>query len=175
MEESFSSMESLIAKQLVQVGQIPKREASMLSKKAKPELIQQQKEIEREAEMESLETTYKPNTLAEPDFVRMEKNIAGFGFFTPSSKRIKNVPKVIKFTQTVDGSRVEARVIPATSNTECRLRQTRTSIWHFRKLSNAGNANTAKSSIRLLLLLPNCWHCLARQKMGTAIVRSKSG
>lgn len=61
-------------------------------------------------ECESLEKGTEQNSIAEPDFVRMEKNIAGFGFFTPSSKRIKNVPKLIKFTQTVDGNRVEAQI-----------------------------------------------------------------
>lgn len=112
MEESFSSMESLIAKRLIQVGQIPKGEASELSRKAKTESTPQQKETNKVSDTEILETTGKTATasLAEPDFVRMEKNIAGFGFFTPSSKRIKNVPKVIKFTQTVDGNRVEAKV-----------------------------------------------------------------
>ena len=46
-----------------------------------------------------------------PDFVRVEKNIAAFGFFTPSSKRAKNTPpKVITFTQIIDDSRVEAEV-----------------------------------------------------------------
>jgi hypothetical protein len=48
--------------------------------------------------------------LLEPDFIRVEKNIAAFGFFTPSSKRVKNVPKVIKFTQQFEGNKVEAQV-----------------------------------------------------------------
>jgi hypothetical protein len=49
--------------------------------------------------------------LSEPDFVRVEKNIAAFGFFTPSSKRVKNTPpKVIRFTQTIDNNKVEAEV-----------------------------------------------------------------
>jgi hypothetical protein len=114
MEKSFSPLNDLIAKRLIQVGNIPKREASDLSKRAsKKKTVDERKEAE-EAELQnavelSLERTLQ-NALAEPDFVRMEKNIAGFGFFTPSSKRIKNVPKIIRFTQTVDGSRVEAQV-----------------------------------------------------------------
>jgi hypothetical protein len=112
MEESFSSMENLIAKRLVQVGHITEREASGVSRKKKTESAEQREEVDQEPkpETKSLETINETVALTEPDFVRMEKNIAGFGFFTPSSKRIKNVPKVIKFTQTVDGSRVEAQV-----------------------------------------------------------------
>ncbi len=49
--------------------------------------------------------------LTEPEFVRMEKNIAAFGFFTPASKRSKETPpKIIKFTQIIDGNRAEAKV-----------------------------------------------------------------
>ena len=67
-------------------------------------------QTEQETEDQSLTKSETKTELTEPDFVRMEKNIAGFGFFTPSSKRIKNVPKIIRFTQVVDGNRVEARV-----------------------------------------------------------------
>lgn len=63
-------------------------------------------EVEEQQPLAKIE----PTSITEPDFVRMEKNIAGFGFFTPSSKRIKNVPKVIKFSHTIDGNRVEAQV-----------------------------------------------------------------
>lgn len=49
--------------------------------------------------------------LTEPEFVRMEKNIAAFGFFTPTSKRSKATPpKVIKFSHIIDGNRAEAKV-----------------------------------------------------------------
>lgn len=49
--------------------------------------------------------------LTEPEFVRMEKNIAAFGFFTPTSKRSKGTPpKIIQFTQIIDGNRAEAKV-----------------------------------------------------------------
>jgi hypothetical protein len=108
MEKSFSPLNDLIAKRLIEVGNIPKREANDLSRKTTKEKSVESEDAE-EAQEQSLEQTLQ-NALAEPDFVRMEKNIAGFGFFTPSSKRIKNVPKIIRFTQTVDGSRVEAQV-----------------------------------------------------------------
>jgi hypothetical protein len=105
MEKSFSPLNDLIAKRLIKVGTLPEREASNLSKTTKKKSVEEPEETEEH----SLEKTIQ-NALAEPDFVRMEKNIAGFGFFTPSSKRIKNVPKIIRFTQTVDGNRVEAQV-----------------------------------------------------------------
>ncbi len=105
MEKSFSPLNDLIAKRLIEVGNLPEREAKDLKRSAKKETAEEAEETEKQ----NLEKTIQ-NALAEPDFVRMEKNIAGFGFFTPSSKRIKNVPKIIRFTQTVDGSRVEAQV-----------------------------------------------------------------
>jgi Replication initiator protein A len=50
--------------------------------------------------------------IASQEFVSMEKNIAAFGFFSPSSKRSKkNTHKIIKFTQKLDdGKVVEAKV-----------------------------------------------------------------
>ena len=68
------------------------------------------KDNERANQAESLVKQDSQSQLIEPDFVRMEKNLAAFGFFTPSSKRINNVPKVIKFSQTINGNRVEAEV-----------------------------------------------------------------
>src|SRR5215472_10736370 len=44
------------------------------------------------------------------DFIKIEKNLASLGFFTPSSKRIKGArKKTITFTKVIDGKRVEAR------------------------------------------------------------------
>jgi hypothetical protein len=44
-------------------------------------------------------------------FIKIEKNLASLGFFTPSSKRIKSVKaKTISFTKTINGSKIEARV-----------------------------------------------------------------
>jgi hypothetical protein len=45
------------------------------------------------------------------DLVRVEKNLAEVGFFTPASKRVRNLKsKVVTFTKTVDGKRVEGKV-----------------------------------------------------------------
>ncbi len=66
--------------------------------------------------LENQETSAKNSenndqSLTGPEFVRMEKNIAAFGFFTPTSKRAKGTPpKIIKFTQIIDGNRAEAKV-----------------------------------------------------------------
>lgn len=52
----------------------------------------------------------------DPDFIKIEKNLTSLGFFTPSSKRIKNEKaKTITFVRTIDGNRVEAKVtiVPA--------------------------------------------------------------
>lgn len=66
--------------------------------------------------------TRKPPTrqtskaLAKPDFIKLEKNLVSLGFFTPSSRRIKNEKaKTITFTRFVEGNRVEAKVtiVPA--------------------------------------------------------------
>ena len=68
---------------------------------------------ENQENQEALATTRAKNDqgLTEPEFVRMEKNIAAFGFFTPTSKRSKDTPpKIIKFTQIIDGNRAEAKV-----------------------------------------------------------------
>lgn len=57
-----------------------------------------------------IETDNK-QSLTGPEFVRIEKNIAAFGFFTPTSKRVKDAPpKIIRFSQIIDGNRAEAKV-----------------------------------------------------------------
>ncbi|MEJ7863249.1 MAG: replication initiator protein A [Pyrinomonadaceae bacterium] len=107
MEESFSLLEDLIGKGLLIAGasnrEVTKNKVSQRTKKV------QSKTEKKEDESKSLSAP-EIAALTAPDFVRIEKNIAAFGFFTPSSKRIKNVAKVIKFTQTIDGNRVEAEV-----------------------------------------------------------------
>lgn len=51
------------------------------------------------------------NTLPAVDFVKVEKNLTSLGFFTPSSKKIKNAKaKMISFTRVIEGKRVEAKV-----------------------------------------------------------------
>ena len=50
-------------------------------------------------------------TAAEADFVKIEKNLAELGFFTPASKRVKNLKsKTISFTREIDGNRVDCKV-----------------------------------------------------------------
>src|ERR1051326_8624338 len=45
------------------------------------------------------------------DFIKIEKNLAELGFFTPASKRVKNLKsKTITFTRIIDGNRVEGKV-----------------------------------------------------------------
>src|SRR5436309_1071706 len=42
------------------------------------------------------------------DFVKVEKNLASLGFFTPSSKRIRDAKaKTITFIKVIDGKKVE--------------------------------------------------------------------
>jgi len=56
--------------------------------------------------------TVKPNdpALGATEFIKIEKNLASLGFFTPSSKRIKTAKKkTITFTKNIDGKKVEAR------------------------------------------------------------------
>lgn len=54
--------------------------------------------------------------LRTPDFIKIEKNLISLGFFTPSSKRIKDEKsKTITFTKVIDGKRIEAKatIVPA--------------------------------------------------------------
>src|SRR5215471_21482438 len=55
-------------------------------------------------------------TLPTPEFVKVEKNLASLGFFTPSSKRLRNAQeKSFTITTVVDGQRLELKgtIIPA--------------------------------------------------------------
>ena len=46
------------------------------------------------------------------DFVRVEKNLASLGFFTPSNKKIRGVKsKTILFNRQVDGQKVEVKAV----------------------------------------------------------------
>jgi len=48
---------------------------------------------------------------AEAGFVKIEKNLAELGFFTPASKRVKNLrSKTISFSREIDGNRVDCKV-----------------------------------------------------------------
>jgi hypothetical protein len=58
----------------------------------------------------------KKAALRAPDFIKIEKNLISLGFFTPSSKRIKDEKsKTIIFTKVIDGKRIEAKatIVPA--------------------------------------------------------------
>lgn len=61
-------------------------------------------------------TPRKKAALRTPDFIKIEKNLISLGFFTPSSKRIKDEKsKTITFTKVIDGKRIEAKatIVPA--------------------------------------------------------------
>src|SRR6266851_5654396 len=54
--------------------------------------------------------------LSKVEFVKVEKNLASLGFFTPSSKRVRSEKaKTITVTKAIDGKRVEAKatIVPA--------------------------------------------------------------
>jgi hypothetical protein len=87
----------------------------------------------------------------------MEKNIAAFGFFTPASKRSKETPpKIIKFTQIIDGNRAEAKVTIA-GNTLYGMPTTadQDKYLAFQKFSSESKGKKEKSKIRLLSHPPN--------------------
>ena len=49
-------------------------------------------------------------TVRSADFIKIEKNLASLGFFTPSHKRISGVKqKVVALSREVNGRRLEAR------------------------------------------------------------------
>jgi hypothetical protein len=50
--------------------------------------------------------------LSSMDFVRVEKNLASLGFFTPSNKKIRGLKsKTILFNRQVDGQKVEVKAV----------------------------------------------------------------
>lgn len=103
MEESFEALQQLIAKRLINGAETNIEQGALNEEKENLETV--------ETQTEHRLIVPDKQDLLEPDFVRVEKNIAAFGFFTPSSKRVKNSkPKIIKFTQTVEGNKVEAEV-----------------------------------------------------------------
>src|SRR6266849_6307269 len=58
----------------------------------------------------------QPETLPSPEFVKVEKNLASLGFFTPSSKRLRNAQeKSFTITTVSDGKRLELKgtIIPS--------------------------------------------------------------
>src|SRR5579863_7678018 len=58
----------------------------------------------------------QPEILPSTEFVKVEKNLASLGFFTPSSKRLRNAQeKSFTITTVVDGKRLELKgtIIPS--------------------------------------------------------------
>jgi len=65
-----------------------------------------------EGELKSLPAVVEEETvdLSRTEFTKVEKNLASLGFFTPSSKRIKDAKaKTVIISATVDGNRIEAK------------------------------------------------------------------
>jgi hypothetical protein len=79
----------------------------------KPGLAQDKQEQDAvEPVLARIEDRGKPQALPAADFIKIEKNLASLGFFTPSSKRIKETKKkTITFVKTINGKTVEARAI----------------------------------------------------------------
>src|ERR1022692_228249 len=51
-----------------------------------------------------------PSALPSTDFVKVEKNLASLGFFTPSSKRTRNEKvKTVSVTVVIEGKRIDAK------------------------------------------------------------------
>jgi hypothetical protein len=58
----------------------------------------------------------RPETMPSTEFVKVEKNLASLGFFTPSSKRLRNAQeKTFTITTVADGQRLEMKgtIIPS--------------------------------------------------------------
>ncbi len=56
-------------------------------------------------------TDQNAEPVSEADFVKIEKNLAEIGFFSPASKRVKNLKsKTISFSRDMNGNRVECKV-----------------------------------------------------------------
>src|ERR1700689_3113989 len=77
------------------------------------EITEKEKNLEGEGQ-----TTLEPRaeTLPSTEFVKVEKNLASLGFFTPSSKRLRNAQeKSFTITTIADGHRLELRgtIIPS--------------------------------------------------------------
>src|SRR5271169_783535 len=74
---------------------------------------------EKEADQEGdISTALQPQseTLPSTEFVKVEKNLASLGFFTPSSKRLRNAQeKTFTLTTNAGGTRIEMRgsIIPS--------------------------------------------------------------
>jgi hypothetical protein len=100
MEITGEQLQELLARRLLTSAKEAVKQSTPTSTAAPP------------SEGESL----NPRELSISDFAKIEKNLASFGLFTPSSKKIKNAKsKTITFSRMVDGNKVEARVTIAPS------------------------------------------------------------
>ena len=103
MELSEEHLQDLVSRRLL----------SSVGASVKP--IKKQETAKRRKEIPSVQNplpgSYEAIATVEQDFIKIEKNLASFGFFTPSSKRIKSTKaKTITFTRWIDGKRIEAKV-----------------------------------------------------------------
>src|SRR5689334_10453855 len=103
MESSEGKIEDLVAHRLLERAEVSVKHRGQ---RAKDKL-----KNEQEPAIGTPLPAHEAIATIEPDFVKIEKNLASFGFFTPSSKRIKNAKaKTITFTRWIDGKRIEAKV-----------------------------------------------------------------
>jgi hypothetical protein len=87
----------------------PSLTAKLLKKKSHPDEKGDQPSSTQELMPATQETTGQ--ALTGIDFIRIEKNLAELGFFTPTSKRVKTLKsKTITFTRTIDGQQIEGKV-----------------------------------------------------------------
>lgn len=94
MQHSAQPFDDLVAKRLV-----AKAQESLAPRKELPI---------GEGSLTSIQLPGPPATTT--DFVKIEKNLASLGFFTPSSKRLGDTKaKTISFTKVIDGKKVEAK------------------------------------------------------------------
>jgi hypothetical protein len=108
MESSAEQFENLIATRLL----ITAEESVKRAKKIKVLGY----ENPQKSETESTNFSQQITPSQADDFIKVEKNLASFGFFTPSSNRVKTAKsKTISFTRWLDGKRIEARAIIAPS------------------------------------------------------------
>jgi hypothetical protein len=93
MEESANTLGDVIAHRL-------------LAKAEKP--LEEQEVKQLAGEPLALAGSEKSKSLTSTEFTKIEKNLAALGFFTPSTKRIKNAKsKTVTFTKIIDGKRIE--------------------------------------------------------------------
>ena len=99
-------LRNIIAKRLIDKAKIERQKLQSVPAKPPDQLLP----VKGEPPPKSFKN------LSSPVAVRIEKNLASLGFFTPSSKRLKNLKsKVVKFTQKIDGTRVDlsATIVPS--------------------------------------------------------------